>query len=170
MWQRLTICIKTTPSHSKQQQQRWCSITHVAHSWLWLLFLFGLCLRLKTLPGRTSFTELPVPWWLSRLICLPRELFMCNQEPIKHTKSLDCFMWKQIIAWQNKKRTTDAQPKCQYVCVSFSFLISYFPTLFSVEFMAKVSSVYISVNNFKPNLVWDITGPVAVCNSNYDKD
>lgn len=91
--------LNTTPSHGKLQQW-WCSITHVAYSWLSLLLLFVLCLRLKILPECS--TESLVLWWLSGLICLPWEMVMCYQERVKYTKSFGCMDWKHIISCQNK--------------------------------------------------------------------
>lgn len=40
----------------------------------------------------------------------------------------------------------------------------------AIKFRAEVRGVQTSVNNLKPNLRRDVTGPVAVCNSNYDKE
>lgn len=40
----------------------------------------------------------------------------------------------------------------------------------AIKFLAEVRGVQTSVNNLKPNLRWDVAGPVAVCNSNYDKE
>lgn len=40
----------------------------------------------------------------------------------------------------------------------------------NIKFKAKVIGIPTPVNNFKPNLQRDVTGPVAVCSSNYDKE